>query len=168
MTQVPVLTKFHKTYFSLPLSWGRMQYTVLQRSGLNPYGTDPSFALRNQNRLLQQMSYPELRHHLISISLNELDPSNDPLAESQRICKHHLRLRSHRITTEETTLAPTCTEPRSLLTIHRVPISLPHYFLASKMTPVQSYRTTVHPGTSSRRRLRETASSQADCSDEPK
>ena len=107
-------------------------------------------ALRNQNRLLHQMSYPELRHHLISISLNELDPSNDPLAESQRIRKHHLQLRSHRITTEETTLAPTCTEPSSLLTIHGVPITSQHRNL---MTPVHSYRTAVLPDTSSRQSL---------------
>ena len=35
------------------------------------------------------------------------------------------------------------------------------------MTPVQSYRTPVHSGTSSRQSLRETASSQPDCLDPP-
>ena len=58
-----------------------LQYTVLPRSGLNPYGTDASFALRTQNRLLQQTSYLErLKTKTSSYphSLKELDPSKYP------------------------------------------------------------------------------------------
>ena len=64
---------------------------------------------------------------------------------------------------EETTPTPTCIEPSSLRTTHGVPIIIAE---RNSMTPVQSYRTPVLAGASSRQSLREVASSQPDCSDE--
>ena len=62
---------------SLPNWLAVVEHTVLPRSGLNPCGTDPSFALRTQNRLLKHLTSLgrfKTRHQHTSTFIKELDP----------------------------------------------------------------------------------------------
>ena len=108
-----------------------LQYTVLHRSGLSLYGTNPSFTLRNQNRLPQQRV---VRHQLNSISLNnELDPSDDILPIREDIALHQ---KKRLLPAEHASLA-----------IHQSSHLIAR---CNETTPVQSYRTPVLIGASSR------------------
>jgi hypothetical protein len=172
LTQVPVLIKFH-TYntFRNPCYRGECSTQYYRNQDSTRTGLILRVALWTQIDSHSKVSYDTgivVRHTFHQHLAKRTRPFTTPMADGQRICKHRLHLRSDRITTDETTPVPTCIEPSSLLTTHGVPIALPHYFLASKMTPVQSYRTMVLPGTSSRQSLRERASSHPDCSDQPK
>ena len=75
-----------------------VQYTVLPRPGLNPYGNDPSSvaAQESESTPATNGSRQVLRH----ISLNELDNLRSSWPSAKGSCKRRLPSRSHRITTK--------------------------------------------------------------------
>ena len=97
-----------------------MQYTVLPRPGLNPYGTDPSsVALRTQNDSHSKCLKTCLKTHLSKRTRHILYPHGR--APKDPVSAMSLR-EAIALQPEETTPAPTCIEPSSLCTTQGVPI----------------------------------------------